>query len=239
MKTRLLIALIAAAILLTPCALFSQAAGAGEPNAAQLGRDSAQQMLKEISVSKLEDASFWTSSMPLDYGFVTLRRMPGAPKEDKPIPDEQKLGIQEQNTYVLGVKVQFSHRAASYFTITPANPLPVEGITKTISVWVVGRNFNHVLKIMLLDYFGRHMELTLGKLNFMGWKKLTVAVPPDLVQSEYHYTNKSGLRIIGFRLEGDLMETYGTYYLYLDDLRAVTDLFGESYRDTDDMVDGW
>jgi hypothetical protein len=119
------------------------------------------------------------------------------------------------------------------------NPIPIEGITKTISVWAVGRNYNHVLKVMLEDYFGRHMELTLGKLNFMGWKKMTVAVPPDIVQSEYHFTYKSGLRVLGFRVEGDPMESYGTYYLYLDDLRAVTDLFAESYRDTDDMVDGW
>ncbi|MDR0706482.1 MAG: flagellar filament protein FlaA, partial [Treponema sp.] len=33
--------------------------------------------------------------------------------------------------------------------------------------------------------------------------------------------------------------TYGTYYLYLDDLRAVTDLFLEDNRDSDDIADGW
>jgi hypothetical protein len=35
------------------------------------------------------------------------------------------------------------------------------------------------------------------------------------------------------------MESYGTYYVYFDGLRAVTDLFAETYRDLDDMTDGW
>jgi hypothetical protein len=36
-----------------------------------------------------------------------------------------------------------------------------------------------------------------------------------------------------------MMESYGSYYVYFDDLRATTDLFAESYRDKDDMPDGW
>jgi hypothetical protein len=239
MRVRLWIGLAAAMLMLIPFSLFAQQSGVSEPQAADVGKDSAQQLLKEVSVSKFEDASFWSAAMPLDMGVVTLRRMEGVPKGDTPIEDEQKIGIKEDNKYVLGVKVAFYRRGATYFTISPVNPIPIEGITKTISVWAVGRNYNHVLKVMLEDYFGRHMELTLGKLNFMGWKKMTVAVPPDIVQSEYHFTYKSGLRVLGFRVEGDPMESYGTYYLYLDDLRAVTDLFAESYRDTDDMVDGW
>jgi hypothetical protein len=35
------------------------------------------------------------------------------------------------------------------------------------------------------------------------------------------------------------MEAQGAYYIYLDDLRAVTDLFAENNRDPDDMSDGW
>jgi hypothetical protein len=35
------------------------------------------------------------------------------------------------------------------------------------------------------------------------------------------------------------METYGSYYIYFDDLRAVTDLFAENNRDVDDMADAW
>ena len=81
--------------------------------------------------------------------------------------------------------------------------------------------------------------LPMGTLNFSGWKQLTVAVPPSIVQQDYHYTDRMGLQIIGFLVEPDMMEAYGTYYIYLDDLRAYTDLFADEYRDEDDMVDSW
>ncbi len=212
---------------------------ASQPKPDEIGKDQAQQLLKEVPVSKMEDATFWRGSMPLDNGLITIKRLEGGSAGKKPIADEEQIGIKEEDKYVLGVKVNFFRRGPSSFVVVPVNPMPVEGITKTISVWVVGRNFNHVLKVMLEDYMGKRLELTFGKMNFMGWKQMVVAVPPNLLQSEYHYTNKAGLKIIGFKVECDPMENYGTYYLYLDDLRAVTDLFSESKRDTDDMVDSW
>jgi len=147
--------------------------------------------------------------------------------------------ITEQDTRVLAVKVDFYHRGVINFSVHPTAPIPVPGISKTISVWVAGRNFNHTLKVLLEDYFGNHMELTVGTLNFMGWRKLTVAVPPSILQTDYHFTYKDGIKIKGFRIDCELEETMGTYYLYLDDIRVVTDLFGEARRDADDMSDGW
>jgi hypothetical protein len=236
MKAKRTIAVLFFAVILIPASFAQQVS---QPNPAQIGQDQAQQLLKEISVSKFEDASFWTAAMPLDQGLVTLRRLEGGPRGKQPIPDEQKVGIIEADKYVLGIKAQFYKRGPSYFTISPVNPLPIEGIVKTLSVWAVGRNYNHVLKVLIQDYLGRQMELTLGKLNFMGWKQLTVAIPPSIVQTEYHFTYQSGIKVLGFRVECDPLEDYGTYYLYLDDMRAVTDLFAESKRDVDDMVDSW
>jgi hypothetical protein len=236
MKIRLTTALLA----LTLCVpAFAQNVTVGSPNPADIGKDQAQQLLKEVSVNKFEDAAFWYTAMPLDSGVAAAKRLVGSPVGKQPIPEEASLGIKEEDKYVLGVKVNFFHRGDAFFSIHPQNPLPVEGIVKTISVWVVGRNFNHTLKILFEDYNGQAKRLTVGTLNFVGWKKLTVAIPPSILQSEYHYANRSGLRITGFEVDTDPLDSYGTYYLYLDDLRAVTDLFGESKRDADDMADGW
>jgi hypothetical protein len=125
----------------------------------------------------------------------------------------------------------------------PIRPIPIEGITKTISVWVAGRNFNHELILLIQDFFGKNFELNMGNLNFQGWKQLTVYVPPTresgIVQRNYHYNNRMGIKIVGFRVDVDPTEAFGSYYVYLDDLRAVTDLFAEESRDPDDMVDSW
>jgi hypothetical protein len=205
----------------------------------RVGKDQAQQLLTEVSVAKFEDAAFWGSSMPLDMGIASLRRFEGGPAAKKPIPGEQENNLKLQDRYVLGGKVQFYKRAANTVSVFPVRPIAIEGITKVISVWVVGRNYNHVLKAVIADYFNQRRELTMGKLNFMGWKQLTVAVPPRIVQDEYHFSNLRGIKLLGFKIDFDMMESYGTYYIYFDDLRATTDLFAESYRDKDDMPDGW
>jgi hypothetical protein len=227
--------------ILTACVLAILAAlpAAGQIDPSKIGTDQAQQQLVEVSVSKLEDAAFWHGAMSIDDGIVTLRSLPGSPAAKKPAEGDVLNKINEQDTRVLGVKVDFYHRGVVQFTVHPTAPIPVAGLSKTISVWIAGRNFNHTLKILIDDYFGRPMELTVGKLTFMGWKKLTVAVPPSITQTDYHFTYKDGIKITGFKIECDPLEAMGTYYLYFDDIRVVTDLFGEARRDSDDMTDGW
>ena len=222
---------------------YAQEGEVGETDPEMMGVDSAQQNLKEVSVDKFEFDGFWRSTMSTDEGYTSSRLFAGGPKDKEPIPDEEGLDIPDN--YVLGVKVDYLRRGYNSITVRPIRPIPIEGITKTISVWVVGRNFNHDLKLLIQDFFGKNYEIYVGKLNFQGWKKLTVAIPPQtdgangVTQRSYHYNNQMGIKITGFRIECDPMETYGSYYIYFDDMRAVTDLFAENNRDLDDMSDGW
>jgi hypothetical protein len=222
---------------------FAQAeVGEADPN--ELGIDSAQQQLKEVSVEKFENDGFWYSTMSSDEGYTQSRLFAGGPSGKEPIPDEEEMDIPDQ--YVLGVKVDYLRRGLHTITIRPIRPIAIEGITKTVSVWVIGRNFNHDLTLLVQDFFGKNYEIYMGKLNFQGWKKMTVAIPPQsgdgvigVTQRSYHYNNQMGIKVTGFRINCDLAETYGSYYVYFDDLRAVTDLFAENNRDPDDMADGW
>lgn len=236
-KLVLLIIVISLALGGYVCAQEDEEVGA--PNANLIGVDSAQQKLREVSVSKFEDAGFWNAFMSPDQGIVRLRRFEGVPIDKEPIPGEEEAGIEEADRYVLGLKVQFFSRGFREFVLLPIRPLPIEGITKTVSLWVVGRNFNHTLKLMVVDHFGNRSEITMGKLNFSGWRQLTVAIPPTLTQKDYHHSNRMGIKIIGFKIITDPVESYGTYYVYFDGLRAVTDLFPEESRDVDDFADAW
>jgi len=222
----------------------------GNPDPGKIGVDTAQQKLKEISVDKFEAAGFWYATISSDEGQVQARLFEGGPlaKEAEPIPDERYVGIDPKvaDKYSLGVRADFFRRGNNEIHILAKRPIPIEGITKTISVWVVGRNYNHQIKIILQDFFGTRFELPLGKLNFQGWKKLSVAIPPQnadgrtgIVQRNFHYNNHMGVKVLGFKIECDPMEAFGVYYVYLDDLRAVTDLFAEDDRDPDDMNDSW
>ena len=209
------------------------------PDPRNLGIDTAQQKLQEVSISKFEDAGFWRAHMPIDQGLIESRRLEGGPIAKAPLPEEEAIGIATPDDYVLGVKAQFFRRGYSEIYVQPIRPLQIPGITKTISVWVAGRNFNHRLNVVVADYFGNVNVLFMGKMNFSGWKQMTVAVPPTLRQRDFHYSDRMGVQVLGFLIEPAMLETYGSYYLYFDDLRAFTDLFAEESRDPDDMIDSW
>lgn len=206
---------------------------------------SADVVLKEISIDKFETEGSWNSAISSDEGYIRSRLFEGSPRAKRPIPDEEGLNISDNS--VLGTKVEFYRRGHNTFTVTAARPLPIEGVGKTVSVWVVGRNFNHRLNLLLRDYQGRDFELYMGKLNHSGWKQMSVSIPPQhpngkngIIQTNYHYGNRStGLRIIGFRIDCDPEDAYGSYFIYFDDLRVVADIYDLQYRDEDDMLDSW
>jgi hypothetical protein len=215
----------------------------GSADPYEIGVDSAQQNLKEISVDKFEFDGFWYSTMSSDEGYTVSRLFAGSPLAKEPIPEEEGMDIPDR--YVLGTKIDFLRRGHHRIFVRPIRPIPIEGITKSISVWAVGRNFNHDLHLLIQDFFGKNYEIYVGKLNFQGWKKLTVPIPPQtdggggVAQRSYHYNNQMGIKVVGFRIDCEPSETYGSYYVYFDDIRAITDLFAENNRDPDDMADGW
>jgi hypothetical protein len=218
------------------------AAEVGSPDPNKVGIETAQQKLKEVSVDQFEAAGFWGANISSDEGIVTGRLFEGKPASDKPIADDPKYVAK----YVFGLKTEFYARGYNDIFVSAQRPIPIEGISKIVSVWVIGRNYNHMLWLELKDFFGNSYELPMGKLNFQGWKQLSVAIPPQnpdgrsgIVQRNFHYASHMGLRVVGFRIQCDPEEAFGTYYIYFDDLRAVTDLFAEEMRDTDDMPDTW
>jgi len=214
----------------------------GQVDPALLTIDAAQQHLREVSVDRFEFDGFWRAHISMDDGFVTTRQFRGGPANREPIPGEENI----PDEHVLGVRVDFIRRSLSSLFITPLRPIQIEGITRTVSVWVAGRNFNHRLYLLGRDFHGREFELYMGRLNFQGWQRLTVAIPPQdiisgrgIIQRHYHQHNHMGLSITGLRVDFDMMQAFGSHYLYFDDMRAVTDLFAELHRDEDDMQDGW
>jgi hypothetical protein len=236
--------IVAIILLVLGVYVYAQNAEAGDTDAEAIGIEEAQQEIKLISVDKFEQEGYWTSYISSDSGYTTTRLFEGAPKGKEPIEDEKDQNIPDR--FVLGTRIDFLHRGHTNVILQPNRPIPIEGITKTISVWAVGRNFNHSLTVLVEDFFGKTYELYMGSLNFQGWKQLKVAVPPQtengisgIVQRNYHYNNQLGIKIRGFRIDIDPTEAVGSYYVYLDDLRAETDLFAENSRDEDDMDDSW
>ncbi len=221
--------------------VFAQTSSLSEPDPTVIGADSAKQALREISIDKFEVEGSWNAHMSPDFGVISSRLFDGSPMMKEPLKGEEDA----VDSKVLGVKVEFFRRGVNSFYIKSARPIPIEGVTKTVSVWVAGRNMDHEIYLLVQDYFGNNFELYLGSLGFSGWKKLTVAVPPTpdgehgIIQQSAYNGVKPGLRILGFRIDCNPMLARGQYYVYYDDLGAVTDLYDLENRDEDDINDDW
>ena len=223
--------------------LFAQTQTLSEPNPETVGADSAMMSLREVSVDKFEREGSWNVHMSPDNGVVAARLFKGAPAMKEPLAEDE--GKEDLDTQVLGVRVDFFRRGINSFNIMAGRPMPVEGTVKTVSMWVCGRNQSHDMYLLIQDYFGRNYEVYMGNLGFSGWKKLTAVIMPSpdgehgIVQSSAYYGDKPGFKILGFRVDCNPIQAKGSYYLYLDDLRAVTDLYDLENRDEDDMLDNW
>lgn len=221
--------------------VFAQNSDLSEPDPTVIGNDSAKQALREISIDKFEIEGSWNAHISPDFGVISSRLFDGSPAMKEPLKGEEEA----EDSKVLGVKVEFFRRGVNSFFVRSARPIPIEGVTKTVSVWVAGRNMDHEMYLLVQDYFGNNFELYMGSLGFSGWKKMTVAVPPTpdgehgIIQQSAYNGVKPGLRILGFRIDCNPMLARGQYYIYFDNLRAVTDLYDLENRDEDDINDDW
>jgi len=234
---------VMAALILSGASVFAQTDSLSEPDASNIGNDSAKQALREVSVDRFEREGSWNVHISPDYGVISGRLFDGSPLAKEPLEDADNQEMED--TKVFGVKTEFFRRGVNSFYITAARPIPIEGVTKTVSVWVCGRNMGHQMWLLVQDYNGNNFEIWMGSLEFSGWKKLTTAIPPSpdgehgIIQQSVFHGDKPGLRIVGFRVDCNPMEAKGSFYMYLDDIRAVTDLYDIQNRDEDDMMDNW
>ena len=230
-------------VLVFASVLFAQSQTLSDPNPETVGADSAMMSLREVSVDKFEREGSWNVHMSPDNGVIAARLFKGAPAMKEPLAEDE--GKEDEDTQVLGVRVDFFRRGVNSFNIMAGRPMPVEGTVKTVSIWACGRNQYHDMYLLIQAYFGRNYEVYMGNLGFSGWKKLTAVIMPSpdgehgIVQSSAYYGDKPGFKILGFRVDCNPIQAKGSYYLYLDDLRAVTDLYDLENRDEDDMLDNW
>jgi hypothetical protein len=92
-------------------------------------------------------------------------------------------GYDHEVKYVLGVRTYFMERGFDRVEVFPPNEYVVRGKAKEIRVWALGRKFRHTLYVKLRDYRGDIHKLKVGRLDFWGWKELSVVIPGWLPQS--------------------------------------------------------
>ncbi len=141
----------------------------------------------------------------------------------------EKQLFQEGKNHVLGIKTYFKDRGFDRVEIRPPHEYRVEGIGKEVSIWVLGRNYRHTLYFKFRNYAGKIYKLRAGRLNFFGWRKLTVTLPGWLSQDARFSLFDKNLRFVSMFVESDKREVGGPFYFYVDHLTMKVDRTKSSY----------
>jgi TonB family protein len=178
--------------------------------------------LRVEEISDLDMEGDWSCRVDSGEALATLRHFPEPNREGEP------------RRQALGIKVEFLSRAKSSAYILASRPIALSPRCVMLSVRALGRNCPHELSLVVLDYYGRSYELSLGRLDFTGWKRMTAYVPRfdpatgmGIAQDDGHYERPAGMRIVGLRLDFDPEESRGSYYAYFDGLEATIEGAGE------------
>lgn len=188
--------------------------------------------LIEDWLNDFEAAEDWRAASTCPLGDTKIRKIPGKPRpvDDNGNPVEfpnevtDDNGIAHKSEFVLGVKTYFMDRGFDRVEVLPPNEYIIRGKAKEIKVWVLGRKFRHTLYVKLRDFRGRLYKIKIGRLDFWGWKELSVVIPGWLPQSASYAMLDKNLHFVSFFVESDTFEVPGTFYFYLDNFRVVTDL---------------
>lgn len=180
------------------------------------------------------------------YSEITLEDFETTPYTDNNIEyrvsKEQKAGLTIRDQYPAPIQnskkyigLKLYGRKGDYLNLIPAKPIIIEKHCKTISIWVYGKRFAGELSMLLKDASGTSHRLIFGKLNFLGWKKLTVKLTEEVAQEDKYLSQKRQIEILKIIYSpGNLGRLPLWHYFYLDDITAVA---REKY--TDRQSDDW
>ena len=207
----------------------------------QVPVDTGRLLLREISIDTFEDPTNWVVSIPVDKGNTKVLRILGAPGAKEVLRlEEQVNNYNPTDRYVLGVRASFYGRTLTTISVKARKEIFIPGVAKTLSVWVAGREKAHDISVVLRDMDGVVKTIPMGLLNFTGWRKLEITIPNSINQKDLN-TSLHGLYFIGFKINTHFEDTVGTYYVYFDDMRVVSDVIDDLIKNAqfDDISDGW
>lgn len=217
--------------------------GQQDPASIQMGGEA----LYLDEIDNFEEAEDWRAKATCPLGDTKILKIVQrgviiATDDENMRPPEGEAYSVSQNAdkpnHILGVKTYFGDRGFDRVEIAPPHEYVIKGKARQFSLWVLGRKFRHTMYIKVRDYRGKTHKLRLGRLDFFGWRKLTVTVPGWLPQSTRYASLDKNLHFVSLFVESDVHEVGGSYYFYVDGLKTLVDRSEQQYPGSE-IKDNW
>ena len=142
----------------------------------------------------------------------------------------------EENKYVMGVGAAFTRKGYNKIWVYPEEEIVIPGHAKKLDVWVWGANYYYSPYVHLRDYRGIVHKLPLGSLHFMGWRNLSVEIPPQIPQEVRYLPLEKPLSLVRFEIWTEPRERVDDYIIYFDHLKVLTNMYKQRF-DGDVLAD--
>ena len=133
----------------------------------------------------------------------------------------------------LGVRFSWDRRGHNHVDIAPEKRIRYSGKIKSANVWVWGGGYRHSLALIFNRQDGYSYGVSLGQLNFNGWKRLSAEVPA-LVSKPTSLAGQGKLFFNSFRVLAHPKEKVNDIYVFLD-LMEVDEALDFSTYDGSDL----
>lgn len=191
-----------------------------------------QSPLVQIDLEDFEEAEDWYAKSTTPLGetktlkLVQRGEIRATDDENMRPPEGEALSVEvdpNNPNHILGVKTYFVDRGFDRVEVKPPHPYVLKGKVRQFSIWVLGRNYRHTMYLKVRDYRGTLHKIRLGRLDFFGWRKFTVAVPGWIPQSTRFALLDKNLQFLSIFVVSDVHEVGGEFYFYVDGLKALVD----------------
>ena len=129
----------------------------------------------------------------------------------------------------LGVRFSWNRKANNYMDIIPAKKQEFEGAPTEVSLWVWGGNYMHELALLFARGDGYTRSLSVGSLDFYGWKKRKVLIPSDIKNTIANIEKRRRFFFDKFRIYGNPMERVTDIYVFMDKMVGQESLALRNY----------
>ncbi len=218
------------------------------------GGGAAIEPLERVTLEDFEESEDWRakSTTPLGQTKVLKMIQRGIIKDvfdEKSVPDKKNekgeyVPVAEDQkdrigtNHILGVKTYFAEKGFDRVELSPPHEFIIKGKARQISVWVLGRKFNHTMYAKFRDYKGNTHIIRLGRLDFFGWRKLTAPIPGYVPQSTRYSLLDKNIHFVSLFVTSDVHEAAGDFYFYVDDLEVRSDKYDMIYPGFE-IKDNW
>jgi hypothetical protein len=185
-----------------------------QPAAQEAADDSAisDQVYREVAIETFENVQYTEKNIRIEKSRDEKAEISMRSEYPAPIKDSKKY---------LGIKVH--GKQGNNVAIIPPKELPITEHCQSISVWAYGKNFSGELLMLVRDSEGQVKRFTFGKLNFLGWRKLSYTIPKDFQQEDKYLAQPKSINIVQILYKPGRttpLKQEDWEYFYLDDISA-------------------